>query len=517
MGILSFYDLPPIPLAVSVIVLLQVFTTAYRKWLHSQFRKTHGCKEPPRVPSYDPLLSLDLVFSHLKQAKSRKLLESTLRNFGTYGNTYRSKRLRTPVIFTRDPENVKTMLSLKFEDWGVSHRYAAFTPLLGQGIFNSDGSSWAHSRQMLRPNFRKEQIAHLDIFEKLLDDFFALIPSDDDGHGAVDLQELFFAFTMDSATEFLFGHNVHSLRKRRLAGNSADDAGFAEAFNYAQDAIITNTRLGLLRAFNRDPKATEAVRTCHAMVEQFVSKALREVHDQNLNQIETASGEDKTKYSFLRTLAQQTGGDRTQIRDELMNVLLAGRDTTASLLSNLFFVLARHPRIWAKLRQEIMAAVGTRAPTYEELRDLKYLKYCLNESLRLHPVVPLNGRTCTRDTILPTGGGPDGRSPVHVSKGTFVIYSTFAMHRLEDSFGPAVDEFRPERWEALRPGWEYLPFNGGPRICLGQQYALTEAAYVTARLAQRFSVLESRDEGPWEEKLALTLCSWNGCMVSVRK
>jgi cytochrome P450 len=71
-----------------------------------------------------------------------------------------------------------------------------------------------------------------------------------------------------------------------------------------------------------------------------------------------------------------------------------------------------------------------------------------------------------------------------------VIYSTFAIHRLEDSFGPAVDQFRPERWEALRPGWEYLPFNGGPRICLGEQYALTEAAYVTARLAQRLSVLE---------------------------
>jgi hypothetical protein len=121
MGVPSFYDLPPIPLAVLAIVLLQVFTTANRKWLHYQFRKAHGCKQPPRVPSYDPLLSLDLVLLHLKQAKSRKLLKSTLQNFSTYGNTYQSKRLRTPVIFTRDPEIVKTMLSLKFEDWGVLH------------------------------------------------------------------------------------------------------------------------------------------------------------------------------------------------------------------------------------------------------------------------------------------------------------------------------------------------------------------------------------------------------------
>jgi cytochrome P450 len=381
MGIPSIYGHPPIPLAVSVIVLLQVFTTAYRKWLLISSERRMAANNRPMFQATTLCSRSTSSFLHLKQAKSRKLLDSTLRNFSTYGNTYRSKQLRTPVIFIPDPENVKTMLSLKFEDWGVSHRYAASTPLLGQGTFNSDESLWAHSRQMLRPNSKKEQITRLDIFEKLLDDLFALIPSGDDGNGAVDLQELFFAFTMDSATEFLFWHNIHSLRKRLLAGNSADDARFAEAFNYAQDAIITNTRLGLLRVFNRDPKATEAVRTCHEMVEQFVSKALQEVHGQNLNQIKTVSGENKTKYSFLRTLAQQTGGGRTQIRDELMNVLLAGRDTTASLLSNLLFVLARHPRIWAKLRREIMAAVGTRAPTYEELRDLKYLKYCLNECM----------------------------------------------------------------------------------------------------------------------------------------
>jgi len=89
------------------------------------------------------------------------------------------------------------------------------------------------------------------------------------------------------------------------------------------------------------------------------------------------------------------------------------------------------------------------------------------------------------------------------------------MHRRKDIYGPDADEFKPERWETLRPGWEYLPFNGGPRICLGQQYAKTEALYVSVRLIQSFARMESRDPGPWEESMTLTLSSRNGTKVGL--
>ena len=104
-----------------------------------------------------------------------------------------------------------------------------------------------------------------------------------------------------------------------------------------------------------------------------------------------------------------------------------------------------------------------------------------------------------------------------MAKGTIVAYWTYAMHRRRDIYGEDADEFRPERWETLRPGWEYLPFNGGPRICIGQQYALTEAAYVSVRLLQEFSKVESRDPDEWAESLTLTLCSYNGTKVSLTK
>ena len=136
-------------------------------------------------------------------------------------------------------------------------------------------------------------------------------------------------------------------------------------------------------------------------------------------------------------------------------------------------------------------------------------------ALRVHPVVPGNSRLAIRDTVLPLGGGPSGQAPLFVPKGTMVGYSPYTMHRRKDLYGPDADEYKPERWENLRPGWEYLPFNGGPRICLGQQYALTEAGYVTVRLVQEFAKMESRDPGPWEEGLTLTCCSLNGTRVGL--
>jgi cytochrome P450 len=120
-----------------------------------------------------------------------------------------------------------------------------------------------------------------------------------------------------------------------------------------------------------------------------------------------------------------------------------------------------------------------------------------------------------RDTVIPVGGGPDGRDPIFVPSGTLVGYQPYSMHRRKDFFGEDAEEFRPERWETLRSGWEYLPFNGGPRICIGQQYALTEAAYVSIRLLQKYDI-ESREMGPWQESMTLTCCSGKGTPVALK-
>ncbi|KAL1591909.1 hypothetical protein SLS60_011501 [Paraconiothyrium brasiliense] len=472
-----------------------------------RFIKQNGCEPCPKRYNREPLLGWDVVKENIVNKNERKMLERNQKRFHDMGtNTFLNKMLYMPMIVTCEPENIKTILSLKFKDYSFGNRYQAFAPLLGDGIFNSDGEKWHNSRHLLRPNFARDQIADLEAFDRHFKLMLKHIPRDG---STVDLQNLFFKLTIDSATEFLFNHSTNSLRMSEDDTNN-EDAIFARAFQFAQDDIITRLRWNALNFLRSNKEGEDALKICHAYVDKFVDQAMRE------HQAEKAAGKsDDDRYVFIKELVKQTN-DKERIRSELMNILLAGRDTTASLLSNMFFQLALRPDIWAKLREEVASLEG-RLPTYEELRNMKYLKWCLNESLRTHPVVPGNSRYAVRDTVLPLGGGDDGKAPLLVTKGTIVGYSPYAMHRRTDFYGPDADEYKPERWESLRPGWEYLPFNGGPRICLGQQYALTEASFVTVRLLQEFSKIESRDPngGIWEEGLTLTVCSGNGVQVGL--
>jgi cytochrome P450 len=119
----------------------------------------------------------------------------------------------------------------------------------------------------------------------------------------------------------------------------------------------------------------------------------------------------------------------------------------------------------------------------------------MSETLQLCSVVSFNSRCARRDTALPRGGGPDGTMPVFVPKGTEDNFSTYGLHLQKDLWGDDAEKFAPERWEKKRPGktWQYVPFNGDPRICIGQQFALNEAGYVLARMVQRYDVIEGLD------------------------
>jgi len=392
------------------------------------------------------------------------------------------------------------------------------TPVFGHGIFNQDGKGWERSRALVRPNFTRQQVADLDMFEEHVGHLFDSIPRDGT---AVDLQDLFFALTIDSATEFLFGKSTNTLAPGLDTKSGSE---FVKAFVYMTDcklyprslgpeflinliflAVGKAFRSGGLSKWIPNPEWHKKLKIVNDFADEIIQQAIEEVNSGKVS--------EKHRYVFLYSLLEQTRDPYT-VRSELLNILLAGRDTTAGLLTNTWHVLARRPDIWAKLKAEVDELGGER-PDYSSIKDMKYLKYVLNESLRLMPVVPGNSREAVRDTVLPLGGGPDGKSPVFVPKGWVVGYSPWSMHRREDYYGADAFEFRPERWETLRPGWEYLPFNGGPRICVGQQYALMEASYATIRLIQAFPRIESRDEREWREWLSITLASGTGCKVAL--
>ena len=204
-----------------------------------------------------------------------------------------------------------------------------------------------------------------------------------------------------------------------------------------------------------------SVKTTNAFIQRYIETWLRQ------KGTEEKASEDR-KYVFLDVLAA-SGASDAAIRGQMLSIILGGRDTTAATLSFLFWHLARRPDVVAKLKAEV-DGFGGLEPTWEELKDMRYLNMCIKESasvpvwrhimrkevaddeavLRMYPSVSTNSRAASKDTVLPVGGGPDGKSPIFVPKGSTLRWSTYAMHRRQDIFGPDAEEFRPERWEDLR-------------------------------------------------------------------
>lgn len=362
----------------------------------------------------------------------------------------------------------------------------------------------------------REQIADLELFETHVKDLFDTLPGavePSDWTPTFDMQPLLDRFTIDTATEFLFGESVHS-QKDDSTGTSTlfskkEMMQFVEAFFGAEKTTAKSMIYGDLFWLAHDRKFKEQCKAVHNFVDTYVQRRLGD------------SGSDKKpgtgKYVVLDAIVADVK-DPQELRSQLLNILVAGSDTISGTLGFLLASLAQYPHIFKKLRNIIIDDFGSfdrpKRITLSGLKNCSYLQWCLNEVLRVYPSVPVNFREAVRDTTLPVGGGSDGTSPVFIPKGHLVAWEVrlcvlpsllclllllsadisfvqlWTMHSDPELWGPDADRFNPERWEGRKFGFNYLPFNAGPRICIGQQFALAEIAYVTVRLLQKFDSID---------------------------
>jgi cytochrome P450 len=199
----------------------------------------------------------------------------------------------------------------------------------------------------------------------------------------------------------------------------------------------------------QDTNYAPALRILNEFIAPYVQKSLSEKVDEARN--------------FAQTLAGFTDNPKV-IRDNLVNILLAGRDTTAATLSFLFQELAHDPQVYARLREEVLQHVGAEGePTYSDLKEMKYLQNCLNETLRLYPIVPVNGRMALVDTTLPLGGGPDGTDVPPFSVGANI--SRFSFPRVQSVF-TLPSSCNDAKTSLVPPSTTLIPRDGilGPRL-----------------------------------------------------
>ncbi|KAI4184708.1 MAG: hypothetical protein L6R41_004569 [Letrouitia leprolyta] len=452
-------DSPRSPILL-LICIFSIFGYSYalkrrQKKAEKLYSEQHGCQPMRnRFPCKWPL-GLDVLHRQWKANADKRLLAFQQPFLDELGPTLEIKILGSIGYTTFDPENIEAALALRFDDYCLGSRRDAMFPFIGEGIFTQDGTPWRHSRELLRRPFLKTHYKNLQGFQEPVDKLLSILSS---SAGVIDLQPLFFQFTLATTTALIFGQPVES-------SEDGEHNSFGQSFDHASWITTLRSRLTDFYWIYKPKHYRDACDNIKAFADGFVKRALS-----------ASSGgrkEESDRYAFIEDLYADYRDSRL-VRDQLINVLLAGRDTTACLLTWTFFLLVRHPKVLGRLQDELRSVVGTDADvTRVHIQKMDYLRRILNETLRLYPPIPINVRFANKTSWLPRGGGSDGRSPVLVPKGLGLGFVPYYMHRRKDIFGEDAMEYRPERWEgpALENiGWAYLPFHGGPRLCLGSKH-----------------------------------------------
>ncbi|KAI9927423.1 hypothetical protein MW887_003036 [Aspergillus wentii] len=446
----------------------------------------NGCKKAPRLKNWWPL-GIDRLIQIWTADADQRLMDLFTFHFRDVGTTLEQKFLGTIAFGTIEPRNLEAMMSSQEKDFGFGLRRQIFFPLLGDGIFTQEGEPWRHSRKMLQPQFGKQQYNGLEIFQVHINNLLD-----------------------HTTTEYLCGRSINSLAEKQCSKGS----NFAEEFEIAQNYVVQRFRLLDLYWIIGGKKFRNACDTVHRFMDSIIDSRYDKAKE---------DPEEKDRYGLFDAIAENST-DRKALRAQLLNVLLAGRDTTACLLTWTFYHLAQRPDVLHRLNAEIESKLNGRTDfTRDDLKKMGYLENVLKEVLRLYPSVPVNTRTAHRTTVLPVGGGPDQDSPVLIRKGENVAFCVYAMHRREDLYGPDAEAFRPERWEdknlplfqsTLSKQWGYLPFNGGPRVCLGQDFALIEASCAVIRILQRYPKVELAMEVPRRDWVGWSSHKTEGCPMT---
>jgi len=380
------------------------------------------------------------------------------------------------IYFVNDAEYVKRILLDNLANYPKSVTYRNnLRPFLGDGLLISEGDFWKRQRRLAQPAF------HLRRLKALAGAMAGVAVRVSAGwqHGKVmDVMAAMNAATMEIVAGTLFGADV-----------SSDIGAVAGAMNVLGEETgrVRPTAFFDLPEFVTRPrgrKFAEAVATLDAIVNRIVAQRRAQMD-------RGAAPRDDLLSMLLEARDEETGEGMTdkQLRDELVTLFLAGHETTAIALTWTFHLLAQHPAAEAKLHAEVDSVLGTgfaarAAPAFEDLERLPYARMIADEALRLYPPAYVFSRRAA---------GDDRLGPFHMPAGAHIVISPYALHRRPD-YWPEPNAFRPERFApgasgkdaADRPKHAYLPFGGGPRICIGNSFAMMEHAIVLAAAVCRW-------------------------------
>jgi len=362
------------------------------------------------------------------------------------------------------PEYIERVLLTNHANYGKSNFVRHLLgPLLGEGLFISEGEAWRRQRRIAAPAFHTRRIAN----------FVATMTSCAETTLArwrsirqpFDVAAEMMALTLDVISRTMFSTDVR--------GEVATVRRLMDIVVALRPGVLD--LLGLPEWLPRPKPA--AYRRAIAEFETMVARLLAQRRSDGIDR-----GDLLSLLLAARDPESGEGLSDRQLRDEILTFFIAGHETTANALSWTWYLLAQNPAAEARLHQELDRVLAGRMPTFADLSELKWTRMVIEEAMRLYPPA---------HTISRTAIGEDRIGGVRVPPGALMTISSYVTHR-NPNLWPEPERFDPERFApeavARRHRFAYLPFGGGPRICIGNNFAVAEAQVIVAAIAQRYRV-----------------------------
>ncbi|CAI5478948.1 unnamed protein product [Closterium sp. Yama58-4] len=403
-------------------------------------------------------------------------------------------------------------------------------PIMGKGLIPADLETWKQRRRAIVPGFHAAYLEAMALVfsecsKRSVDKLQALCDEAGATAGSegvrMDMESEYSSIALDIIGISVFNYDFGSVT-RESPVIKAVYGTLSEAEHRATFYIPYWNIPFISLVVPRQMKFQQDLKVINDCLDDLITRARATRQEDDLEALQQRDYSKVRDASLLRFLVDLRGEDcdDKQLRDDLMTMLVAGHETTAAVLTWATYMLAQHPRVLAKLQEEVDRVLGDRLATLQDIKSLEYTRLVVSEALRLYPQPPLLIRRALANDHLPSGykGNPEG---YNLPKGTDLFVSVFNINR-SPHYWENPEEFRPERFLERRsgdgiPGWDgydpdrlagalypnevasdfaFLPFGGGPRKCVGDQFALMESTVALAMILRHFNV---RLDGPPED------------------
>ncbi len=426
--------------------------------------------DQPPIPFHRGHFLFGSTFSLLRD--SLGLLRQLQQQYGDQ-RVVRIKVGRRTITLLLKPEETKYVLQENNRNYGRGRSYKVLREFLGDGLLTTDGDYWRRQRRLAQPAFHRQKLALLA--DTMIDEavsWTSQLQQLDRTH-PVDISAALMEATLRIVTKTLFG-----------SGLGDQTAQLSQALNDLNH-IISRTVLNPLRLPNWLPTpANRAYTDASTLVTDLLTGIIQ-------NRRQTNSTHDDLLDMLLRATDEETGERMTdaQLLSELITLFTAGHETTAASMAWTLYLMAIHPDIQARARAEARRTLHTRDRfSADDLRAMPYLTQIVNESLRLYPPAWAMSRLSL---------GPDRIGAYHLGADEGVLISPYVLHHDPASW-PNPDQFDPDRFapeqSANRHSYAFLPFGGGPRLCIGNQFALLEMVALLGQVLITFELLPASSE-----------------------